>query len=175
LKKGIKMTARKVIPLGILLISSFQTLANDKEINLNTVAKYHDEQVIQSNIIDECTQLGTQFSTSTKKYLEKNGWSVNYDSNANENTKGTKLELKIINAMSSGNAFTGHRKSVSIEAKLFKDGTFIDSYKGTRNSAGGFLGGFKGSCAILAHCVNTLGNDVSKWLKKNDKKNIEKS
>lgn len=164
------MTVRKIIPLSILLISSFQTLADEKLINVDTVAQYHDEQVIQSNIIDECTQLGTQFSTSTKKYLEKNGWSVNFNSNADKKIEGTKLELKIINAMSSGNAFTGHRKSVSIEAKLYKDGNFIDSYKATRNSGGGFLGGFKGSCAILAHCVNTLGNDVSKWLKKSDKK-----
>ena len=164
------MTARKIITLSILLISSFQTLADEKIINVDTVAQYHDEQVIQSNIINECTQLGTQFSTSTKKYLEKNGWSVNFNSNADEKIDGTKLELKIINAMSTGNAFTGHRKSVSIEAKLFKDGNFIDSYKATRSSGGGFLGGFKGSCAILAHCVNTLGNDVSKWLKKSDKK-----
>ena len=35
----------------------------------------------------------------------------------------------------------------------------------TRNAAGGFLGGFKGSCAVLEHTVNTLGSDVVKWLK----------
>ena len=67
---------------------------------------------------------------------------------------------------SAGNAFIGHRKSASVKAELYQDGKLIDSADYTRNSSGGFLGGFKGSCSVLEHTVNTLGNDVAKWLKK---------
>ena len=74
--------------------------------------------------------------------------------------------MKIVNATSRGNAYTGHHKSVSIEAELFENGQLVDTYTGSRNSTGGFAGRFKGSCSVLARCVNTLGNDVSKWLKK---------
>lgn len=42
----------------------------------------------------------------------------------------------------------------------------IDTYAGSRNSSGGIGGGFKGSCAVLERCVNTLGKDVDAWLKK---------
>ncbi|XPF93516.1 hypothetical protein ACM9HF_16030 [Colwellia sp. RE-S-Sl-9] len=160
------MKTKNIVVGSVLLACNFYAVANDKAINVSEVAQYYDEKVIQSNIINECTQLGAQFSTSTKKYLEKNGWSVKLEPELDESNKEQTLQLEIVNASSSGNAFIGHRKSVSIEAKLYQDGKLVDSYRGMRNSSGGFAGGFKSSCSVLARCVNTLGNDVAKWLKK---------
>ena len=67
-------------------------------------------------------------------------------------------------ALSGGNAFVGHHKSVSILATLYKDGHAIDSYTTTRSSQGGLLAGFKGSCSVLYRCVDTLGSDISRWV-----------
>ncbi len=114
----------------------------------------------------ECTELGKPFSASTKKYLEQKGWDVALNSDIDELKSGQKIKLKIVNAVSLGNAFTRHHKSVSVEAELFEDGKLVDTYTGNRSSNGGITGGFKSSCSILARCVNILGNDVSKWLKK---------
>ena len=74
--------------------------------------------------------------------------------------------LTLTNATSIGNAFMGHRKSVTIEAILYEDGVEIDHYRGSRDSGGGFGAGFKGSCSVLGRCVKTLGKDVANWYNK---------
>lgn len=108
--------------------------------------------------------MGQNFSASTQKYLEERGWSVKQTASPETEAEGLSIKLEITNAFSSGNAFIGHRKSVSVVASLFKDGKLIDSYSTSGNSSGGAFGGFKGSCAVLYRCTNTLGSDVAKWM-----------
>ena len=159
----------KKITLGFVLLAfSLGAFANEKTISISSNASYYDEKIIASNIKTECSELGQQFSEATKRYLEAENWKVNFVDNAGKATKGTSIKLQITNAVSAGNAFMGHSKSVAILAELYKDGKLIDSYTASRNSGGGFAGGFKGSCSILHRCVNTLGSDVAKWLKKNN-------
>lgn len=152
--------------IGSLLFGAACLHADDKTIAVNAVATYYDEKIIPSNIKNECDELGAQLSKSAMINLTKNGWSVLSSPNIDDSTQPIKLKLQIANALSSGNAFVGHRKSVSILAELYKDGELIDTYSGTRDSGGGVGAGFKGSCAVLARCVNTLGSDVTKWLEK---------
>lgn len=157
------------ITLGLVLLAfSLGVFANEKTISISSKASYYDEKIIPSNIKSECSELGEQFSEATKKHLEANNWKVTFEEDAGKSSQGTSIKLQITNALSSGNAFVGHRKSVTILAELYKDGQLIDSYTTSRNSSGGFAGGFKGSCSILHRCVNTLGSDVAKWLKKNN-------
>lgn len=73
--------------------------------------------------------------------------------------------IQIVSAISIGNAFTGHRKSVSVEAVLYKNGAVLGKKLLTRDSGGGAFAGFKSSCDVLDRTVNTLGSDVVKWLK----------
>ncbi len=30
---------------------------------------------------------------------------------------------------------------------------------------GGFMGAYKGTCALLGRCTKTLGKDIAEWLK----------
>ena len=136
------------------------------DITINQTVKFHDEKIIASKIKTECVNLGPKLVASTEAAVQKNGWSVIKKDDVDSSTTGVSLKLTIANAHSSGNAFIGHHKSVSIIAELFKDGKLVDTYTGDRNSSGGFGGGFKGSCAVLERCVNTLGKDVSEWLAK---------
>jgi len=147
-------------------LAATQAHADEKNITVSSEAVYANKNTIASNIIDECTDLPLQFSNSTKKYLEGNGWKVAVNKAPVNVENETSLTLHITHAISAGNAFTGHRKSVSVKAELYEQGKLVDTFSGTRNSGGGFGAGFKGSCSVLHRCVNTLGNDVSKWLNK---------
>lgn len=136
------------------------------DITINQAVTYHDEKIIATKIKTECVNLGPKLVASTAEAVQKNGWSVIKKDSVDGTAAGVSLKLTIANAHSSGNAFIGHHKSVSIIAELFKDGKLVDTYTGDRSSSGGFGGGFKGSCAVLERCVNTLGKDVSEWLAK---------
>jgi hypothetical protein len=148
--------------LAFVLLCSPAVFAAD--ITINQTVTYHDEKIIATNIKSECVNLGPKLVASTEAAVQKNGWSV-IKKDSVDGAAGVSLKLTIANAQS-GNAFMGHHKSVSIIAELFKDGKLVDTYTGNRNSSGGFGGGFKGSCAVLERCVNTLGKDVSEWLAK---------
>ena len=164
------MNLKNTVLCCALLAFTSISLAGEKEIAITQSAPYLQEDIVPSKIRNECTNLGEKFSNFTKTYLEKRHWKVTLDSNIEANIvankKGKTLKLWILNAFSAGNAFTGHKKSVTIKAELYNDGELVDSYTGTRNSGGGFGAGFKGSCSVLGRCVKALGNDVSKWLEK---------
>ena len=126
---------------------------------------YNEHSVVVDKIKSECHQLGNQLSNSLTKYATKYNLPLK-QVNTSLPEQGNVVKLTIDNVFSSGNAFIGHRKSATVTAQLFVDGKMVSETQKTRNSAGGFLGGFKGSCSVLAHTVNTLGNDIAKWLSK---------
>jgi hypothetical protein len=126
---------------------------------------YSEHSVVADKIKSECNQLGNQLSNSLTKYAIKYKLPLK-QVNASLPEQGNVVKLTIDNVFSSGNAFIGHRKSATVTAQLFVDGKMVSETQKTRNSAGGVLGGFKGSCSVLAHTVNTLGNDIAKWLRK---------
>lgn len=134
-------------------------------LNIEAFASFKDDKQVAANVLQECHSLGSQFSQSTERYAKEYNLGVQRVSELDASSKGTNLKLYITSVYSGGNAFIGHRKSVSIMAELYKNGKKLDEYSYTRNSGGGFMGGFKGSCSVLKHTVNTLGNDVAKWLK----------
>lgn len=131
---------------------------------LLTVVPYQDEDGIANKVIEECTELGMQLSESTAKYMNDRGMSPLRQPSVDLKSAKQALNIKITSAVSAGNAFIGHRKSVSVRAELYKDGVLVAKTGKTRDSAGGAFGGFKSSCSVLERTVNTLGNDISKWL-----------
>ena len=44
-------------------------------------------------------------------------------------------------------------------------GSRVDEVDFTRNSGGGFGGGYKGSCSVLGRCTKALGKDIAGWLR----------
>ena len=131
---------------------------------LLTAVPYQDEDGIANKVIEECTELGTQLSESTAKYMSERGMSPLRQPSVDLKSARQALNIKIMSAVSAGNAFIGHRKSVSVRAELYKDGVLVAKTGKTRDSAGGAFGGFKSSCSVLERTVNTLGNDIAKWL-----------
>jgi hypothetical protein len=78
---------------------------------------------------------------------------------------GRILELEIYEAVSDGNAFMGHHKSMAIKGKLYEGGEVIGNFKDRRISMGGAFGQFKGNCSVLERITNEIGSDVGTWLK----------
>jgi len=158
---------------GILLFGAVFSLSlsayGNGLISINKKAEYHDEELIASNIVKECNNLGYKFSSSTKKFLGKHGFASSLDPELDIQSEGYSLKLSILDAHSARYFSGGHQKSVSIEAELYKNGDLIDSLKTTRNSRGGLFHKFQSSCSVLERCVHTLGNDVAKWISRNHK------
>ena len=125
---------------------------------------YENPDRVDSRITAECKSLGENFSTSIDKYGKEFG--VEVTRSAGDISKNeVYANIRIVSALSIGNAFTGHRKSVTVETILYKNGAVLGKKMMTRDSGGGAFAGFKSSCDVLDRTVNTLGSDVVKWLK----------
>ncbi len=123
---------------------------------------YADSADIQKKILDECTELGSQFSQYIKEYAAEKGIEVTLgDAAANA---GRVLRVEITNALSQGNAFLGHSKSMSSRGTLFENGAEVATFRATRNSMGGAFAGYKGSCSVLGRTVKAMGMDIGEWL-----------
>jgi len=75
------------------------------------------------------------------------------------------LKIEIENLMGSGGGAWSGAKMVQIKGVLTKNGKQLGDFKARRVSSGGAFAEFKGTCAILGRCVETLGKDVAGWLK----------
>lgn len=119
---------------------------------------------IAGNIKREC-DLQDKLSKYITAYSLGEGVGVIRKSRTSKRGKGKNLVVTITEAVSSGNAFIGHRKFTSIKGALYNNGKRQGSFTAARLSGGGAFAGFKGSCDVLGRTVKILGRDVSLWLK----------
>ena len=127
-------------------------------------AAYADINRIDRAVLTEC-QLPQQQAEFIETAARRAGFNMVRDEQAAKAGKGRALQVEIVDAISSGNAFIGHRKMVLVKGRLFEDGKEIGSFQGRRSSMGGAFGGFKGSCSVLGRCLETLAQDITTWLK----------
>lgn len=140
--------------------------AEDGVFYILTEIPYNPDKDIIDKVQLECTELGKQFADSITKYGNKQKIKIKRVDELPE--QGSVVKITIDNVYSEGNAnpFNPHRKHVTATAVLVIDGEETKISDFSRFSGGGVFGGFKGSCSVLQHTVNTLGNDVAKWLRK---------
>lgn len=149
---------------GLLAVASL-ALASAAGATPVTIAEsipYADTADIQKKVLDECTELNTQFAGFIRQYAEEKGVEVVFGDPASNS--GRVLRVEITNALSQGNAFLGHSKSSSSRGTLFENGRKVASFRATRNSMGGAFAGYKGSCSVLGRTVDAMGSDVADWL-----------
>ena len=133
-------------------------------IKIQKAIRFKKGSRIATNIKNECA-LQTKLSNFVEAYSVGDGIGVVRVRKATRKTKGKVLVMNITDAVSSGNAFIGHRKFVSMKGTLYNNGKKQASFTAARISGGGAFGGFKGSCDVLGRTVKVLGQDVSLWLK----------
>jgi hypothetical protein len=127
-------------------------------------ADYAADSSVPENIKTECTLPAAQ-AESVLTALNAAGITAQAAPTGAVPAKGRFLKLEITSAVSAGNAFLGHRKQVTTAAHLFVNGKEIAQTTKTRDSGGGAFGGYKGACAVLHRCTNTLGKDITEWVK----------
>jgi hypothetical protein len=120
---------------------------------------YQNEQLIEKAIVTDCDLPNVQLAELQRTAA---GTSVTL---APQRADASRiLEIQIVNAVAGGNAFTGHQKGVTLVGKLLEGDREIASFSAMRSSGGGAFGGFKGSCAVLNRCAETLAKDIAAWL-----------
>lgn len=139
--------------------------AEADSIVLGKSAPYADSSKIQSAILNECRLPEVQ-ADLIEKSLTSDGITVIRADEPSKTEQGKVLLVEITDAVSSGNAFIGHQKRVSVKGRLLENGKEIGNFTGFRSSGGGAFAGFKGSCSVLERCAVTLAKDITRWLKK---------
>lgn len=142
-------------------------LKQNVDVYLDDNIPYYDPLIIASNIKQECSSLGSALSNYIRTYSNDYNINIIQVEDPSAIKSGLVLDLKIRSAVSAGNAWIGHKKQILIAAELLKNGKKLKDFTASRNSMGGFWGGFKGSCDVLDRTVNTLGSDTAVWLSKN--------
>ncbi len=160
------MNIQSILSAGVSLLA---TLACSAALAADTVyvgktAPFTDATTVAKNIIDEC-----KLPESQMQYLHEHGKEfdvtfVEDEAAVNEN-KGRVLVVETFNAISGGNAFTGHKKQVIVKGRLLEDGVELGNFTGIRGSMGGMWGGYKSSCAVLHRCQEALAKDILNWMK----------
>jgi hypothetical protein len=145
-------------------LASQQVLADGEPIYVGKTAPFTDASTVAKNIIDECRLPEAQIQYLHEQAKEL-GINVVEDEAAVSENKGRVLILETFNAISGGNAFTGHKKQVIVKGRLLENGNEIGNFSGIRSSMGGMWGGYKGSCAVLHRCQETLAKDILTWTK----------
>jgi hypothetical protein len=125
---------------------------------------YVDANTISRAVLVEC-QLPQQGAQLLVTAMRDAGFQPVVDDQATQAGKGRVLVVQISNAVAGGNAFIGHRKQVNVSGRLLQDGKEVATFAGMRSSMGGAFAGFKGSCAVLGRCLETLSKDISTWMK----------
>lgn len=128
-------------------------------ISIQTQIPYSKNNRIARNIKDECG-----LETSLPNFLVEAADNIKTVNKLSQKSKGKVLMIEITDAISSGNAFIGHRKSATVTGTLYKNGKKVASFTAGRISGGGMWGGFKGSCSVLNRIMKVVAKDISKWL-----------
>jgi hypothetical protein len=117
-----------------------------------------------SREVKETCTLDIRLPQFVEKFA-KRGVEVVIAGDPGENVEGKVLYLEIVHVLGTGGGAWSGAKSVTVEGVLKENGEVIGSFTGARYSGGGAFGGFKGTCAILGRCIETLGKDIATWLK----------
>ncbi|MEE9494144.1 MAG: hypothetical protein V3W04_12275 [Gammaproteobacteria bacterium] len=132
-------------------------------VHIQSSIPFDDDAKIAANIKADC-DLGKRLSDAIGAMAAKSNIEIMQQGNVDAGTKGKVLVIKITAAVSSGNAFIGHRKFASVKGALYNNGTKEAAFTGTRVSGGGFFGGYMSSCAVLGRTTKTIGKDIITWL-----------
>ncbi|MFW5969068.1 MAG: hypothetical protein ACOCP9_00360 [Halofilum sp. (in: g-proteobacteria)] len=134
-----------------------------QEVTLKTPIEFSDRAEVRDAVLDECRlpeklqQFITEFSAARNITIEPSDGSV-------DGTSGKVLVVEITDVHAPGGGAYSGGKAVTIEGELTENGESLGSLRARRISGGGAFAAFKGTCDILGRDVQTLGQDISKFL-----------
>jgi len=125
---------------------------------------YFDTKAIDRAVVNDC-RLPPQAAELIESAALRAGIKVVRDDAAVASGKGRILRVEIMNALSEGVAYTGHRKEIHLKGRLTEDGKEIGDFFAKRFSMGGVFGPFSRSCTVLVRVLDMLADDIAVWLK----------
>jgi hypothetical protein len=150
---------------GAMLLSLLArgALAEDP-IWVASTAPFADPNSIAQNVRDEC---GLPKEQIDQLLYDTNEASLPIKVNdvAVAAKQGRVLLIEITRAISKGTGYLGHNKEVAIQGRLLSDGVEVASFTAMRGSGGGMWGAYMNACAVMHRCQDTLGGDVTEWLR----------
>lgn len=132
-------------------------------IRIQSTIPFKSGNRIASNIKSEC-ELGNRLSDALGIFASKKSIGLVKVDKIDTGARGKVLYVEITDAVSSGNAFIGHRKFSSAAGTLYNNGKKQAAFTAARISGGGFFGGYMGSCAVLGRTTKVIARDIIKWL-----------
>ncbi len=134
-----------------------------QQITLKTPIEFASRVEVRDAVLEECRlqeklqQFITEFSAARNITIEPSNGPV-------DGTSGKVLVVEITDVYApGGGAFSGG-KAVTIEGELTEGGASLGTLRARRISGGGAFAAFKGTCDILGRDVQTLGDDISRFL-----------
>ncbi len=147
-----------------IMLGAQLALADADTVFVAKSAPFTDSTTVAKNILDECKLPESQMQYLHEFAKEFDVTLVEDEAAVAEN-KGRVLVVETFNAISGGNAFTGHKKQIIVKGRLLENGEELGNFTGIRGSMGGMWGGYKSSCAVLHRCQATLAKDILQWMK----------
>ena len=123
---------------------------------------YAEDAFVREEVKSEC-----RLSTRISDYIvqaNRGGRQIITVDELPDGADASILDIEIVDATETGNAFSGRHKSVTLKGELRVKGKVVGTFRARRSTTGGVWGGFKSNCSFLARCAKTLGSDVAKWV-----------
>ncbi len=118
----------------VILAAALAGAAHAAPISMLNPVPYADSAIVAGKIKRECT-IDAQLADAIKRSAATAGKEVNFVPAPLADAKGEVLKLEISDAVSEGNAWMGHHKSVTVRGALLRDGTQVASFVGRRDLA----------------------------------------
>lgn len=147
-----------------ILFAASSSVSFANSVAVQSSIPYAADSKVAQNIRTECVKLNSQLAQFTRDYTKKSNVKVELVDNLDIQQKGRVLQIEIVDAVSMGNAFTGHHKYSASRGTLYENGQKVASFDARRQSMGGAFAGYKGSCAVLGRTVKAMGKDIANWL-----------
>lgn len=122
---------------------------------------YESEEAVDPGVLG--CKLGADLSTRVVAYARRHKIIVQRSDSALTD-KDNYVAIMITNVVNDRGFAAYHRKTTTVFVELYIDGQSIASTTLARDSSGGFIGPFKGSCRVLRGTIKVLGSDIANWL-----------
>lgn len=155
-----RSTSRVVLVAAsaVLLLSGAPAPAGTGSIKVLRVVPFAKEAQVPQKVQDEC-----DLQTKVPAFLSKYASDVELI-DGKLGTTGRVLDLRIRDVHApGGGAFSGP-KWMTVTGVLRENGREVARFSAKRFSSGGVFGGYKGTCAIIGRCAQTIGKDIANWL-----------
>jgi len=154
---------RKTLFTAVAALGFFQAAHAADAVTIQQKIPFNEDAEIAASVKREC-QLQEHLSEYVVRFTNPGAGKVETAAEVSPDSAKRVLVMEITGAVSDGNAFMGHHKSMSVKGKLYEDGQLTASFKARRNTMGGAFASFKGNCGVLDRANEELGKDIAAWL-----------